>query len=223
MSCVCEMKAIIFDMDGTLVDSLMFWDVLWANFGEKYLGDKNFRPSEEDDKKVRTLTLKDAMQLVHDNYKLGESGEELLNCANQALIDFYSNDVTLKLGVKEFLEYCKNAGVKMCIASATAPELLSVALANCGIAQYFPKVFSCGAIDKGKDQPDVFLLAQRYLGESISDTWVAEDSLVAIETATKIGMPTIGVYDAYNYGQERIKEIATEYIAPGETLVKLVK
>ena len=50
-----------------------------------------------------------------------------------------------------------------------------------------------------------------------------EDSLVAIETATKIGMPTVGIYDRYNFGQDRIKKIATEYIAEGETLLKLIK
>ena len=52
-------KAAIFDMDGTLVDSLMVWDVLWETLGEKYANDKTFRPTQEDDKKVRTLTLKD--------------------------------------------------------------------------------------------------------------------------------------------------------------------
>ena len=125
-----NIKAAIFDMDGTLVDSLMLWDVLWSTFGDKYLNDRSFSPSVEDDKKVRTLTLKDAMLLIHNNYKLGESGEELLAFANALMIDFYANRVELKDGVREFLENCKNNGVKMCVASATAPEIYSYILKN---------------------------------------------------------------------------------------------
>lgn len=218
-----NIKAAIFDMDGTLVDSLMFWDVLWSTFGEQYLNDKNFTPSVEDDKKVRTLTLKDAMKLIHQNYNLGESGEELLAEANRIMNDFYANSVELKSGVMEFLEHCKNNGVKMCIASATASELIDVALKHCNIEKYFLKVFSCGAIGKGKDKPDIFLQAVDFLGAEIKDTWMFEDSLTAIETATKIGMPTVGIYDKFNYGQEKIKEIATEYIDSTETLLKLIK
>lgn len=218
-----NINAAIFDMDGTLVDSLMLWDVLWTTFGDKYLNDKSFAPSLEDNKKVRTLTLKDAMLLIYNNYKLGESGEELLALANTIINDFYANSVKLKSGVREFLEYCKNKGVKMCIASATAPELIDVAMKHCDIEKYFLKVFSCGTIGKGKDEPDVFLQAAEFLGAEIKETWMFEDSLVAIETATKIGIPTVGIYDRYNFGQDRIKKIATEYIAEGETLLKLTK
>ena len=217
-----NIKAAIFDMDGTLIDSLMLWEVLWSAFGEKYINDKSFSPSPEDDKKVRTLTLKDAMQLIHENYRLGDSGAELLTLANQILCDFYAERVELKKGVKEFLEHCKNSGVKMCIASATAPELLKVAMKHCDIEKYFLRLFSCSDIGKGKEEPDIFLLAAEYLGTEIRETWMFEDSLTAIETATKIGMPTVGIYDPHNYGQDRIKAIATEYIAPGETLLKLV-
>ena len=217
-----NIKAAIFDMDGTLVNSLMLWDVLWSTFGDKYLNDRSFSPSVEDDKKVRTLTLKDAMLLIHNNYKLGESGEELLSLANSIMIDFNANRVELKDGVRAFLEHCKNNGVKMCIASATAPELIEVALKHCDIEKYFLKVFSCGTIGKGKDKPDVFLQAAEFLGAEIKDTWVFEDSLTAIETAAKIGMPTVGIYDKFNYGQDKIKEIATEYINSKETLLKLI-
>jgi len=218
-----NIKAAIFDMDGTLVDSLMLWDVLWSTFGDKYLNDKSFSPSVEDDKKVRTLTLKDAMLLIHNNYKLGESGEELLSLANGIMNDFYANRVELKDGVRVFLEHCKNNGVKMCIASATAPELIDVALEHCDIGKYFLKVFSCGVIGKGKDKPDIFLQAIEFLGAELKETWMFEDSLTAIETATKIGMPTVGIYDRYNFGQDRIKKIVTNYIAEGETLLKLTK
>ena len=218
-----NMKVAIFDMDGTLIDSLILWDVLWSTFGERYLNDKSFVPSYEDDKKVRTLTLKDAMHLIHNHYKLGENGEELLALANDMMNDFYANRVELKIGVKEFLEHCKNKGVKMCIASATAPELLDVAIKHCDIGKYFLKVFSCGTIGKGKEEPDIFLQAAEFLGAEIKETWLFEDSLTAIETATKIGMPTVGIYDRYNYGQESIRKIATEYIAEGETLLKLMK
>ena len=218
-----NIKAAIFDMDGTLVDSLMIWDVLWSTFGERYLNDKNFVPSLEDDKKVRTLTMNDAMHLIHENYKLGKSGEELLSLANTIMKDFYSNSVELKSGVREFLEYCKKNSVKMCIASATAPDFIDMAMKHCGIEKYFLKVFSCSTIGKGKDEPDIFLQAAEFLGAKCKETWVFEDSLTAIETATKIGMPTVGIYDRYNFGQDRIKKIATEYIAEGETLLKLTK
>jgi beta-phosphoglucomutase-like phosphatase (HAD superfamily) len=61
------------------------------------------------------------------------------------------------------------------------------------------------------------------LGEKTEETWVFEDSLTAIETVSRIGMPTVGIYDPHNYGQDRIKEIATEYVAAGETLLKLTQ
>lgn len=218
-----KIKAAIFDMDGTLVDSLMLWDVLWSTFGEKYFNNKDFRPSAKDDKAVRTLTLKDAMELIHKNYNMGESGQELLNFADNLLLEFYSNTVELKPGVREFLDYCKQNGVKMCIASATAPELVKVAIKHCDIEKYFLKVFSCTDLGLGKDKPDIFLLASEFLGEKLKDIWVFEDSVVAIETATKIGMPTTAIFDRFNFGQERMKEIATIYVAECESLLKVIK
>lgn len=218
-----NIKTAIFDMDGTLVESLFIWEVLWSEFGDKYLNDKSFIPSVEDDKKVRTLTLKDAMFLIHNNYKLGESAEELLQHANSIMMEFYSNKVELKSGVKEFLDYLKRQGTQMCIASATAPELIAVAMKHCDIEKYFSKVFSCAEVGKGKEAPDVFLLAKDFFRTNIEDIWVFEDSVVAIETATKIGMKTVGIYDRYNFGQDKIKAIATEYIAEGEILLKLAK
>ena len=217
-----KIKAAIFDMDGTLIDSLMIWGVIWAKLGEKYLGNPDFLPRAEDDKKVRTLTLKDAMTLIHERYHLGESGEAVWNEASRIIGDFYENDVKLKAGAREFLEHCQKSGVKMCIASATAPDLIELAMKHCEIEQYFSKIFSCSQIGKGKEEPDVFLMAAAYFGEEKSETWVFEDSLVAIETAVGVGMPTVGIYDRFNFGQERIKEIATEYIGEGETLLKLM-
>ena len=70
-------KSAIFDMDGTLIDSLFLWEVLWSRFGELFLNDKSFAPTTEDDKRVRTLTLPDAMDLIHEKYSIGESGGEL--------------------------------------------------------------------------------------------------------------------------------------------------
>lgn len=218
-----NIKAAIFDMDGTLVDSLMLWEVVWSSIGEKYLNDKSFVPSYEDDKKVRTLTLNSAMDLIHKNYGFGESGEELVAIVDSIILDFYSNRVELKSGVREFLEECKSKGVKMCIASATAPELIDVALKHCDIGKYFSKVFSCAEIGKGKDEPDIFLQAAEFLGTEPKETWLFEDSLTAVETAAGIGMPVVGIYDRYNFGHDIMKKIATEYIDDGESLKKLVK
>lgn len=217
-----KIKAAIFDMDGTLVDSLIFWNLFWGRMGEKYFGDKSFCPHEDDDKRIRTMTLKDAIVLVHEKYHFGESAEELFELTHAMITDFYTNEVELKDGVKEFLEHLRAQGTKMCIASASAADLVALAIERCNIGHYFAKIFSCSTVGKDKSEPDVFLQAAQYLGEDVSQTWVFEDSLVAIETAVKVGMPTVGIFDRNNFGQDRIKEISREYIAEGETLEKLI-
>jgi len=216
-------KAAIFDMDGTLVDSLMLWDVMWEALGRKFCNDPGFRPTLEDDKAVRTVTLKAAMELIHQRYHMGESGEELLRIAEAMMKEFYATKVQLKPGVLEWLKYCKAQGVRMCIASATVTELVRLAMEHCGIESYFDALFSCGDIGKGKDEPDVFLQVLEYLGTRAEETCVFEDSLVAIQTAVNAGFQTVAIYDRFNYGQEQMRAIATEYIAEGESLTRLIK
>lgn len=217
-----DVKAAIFDMDGTLVDSLMLWDILGEAMVKVYPEVANVVVSDEDTKAIRVLPLIDGMQLLHDNYNMGESGEALFRLATDTFADFYANRVELKPGVREFLDYLQSRGVRMCIASATNPDLVQSALEHCGIAHYFETVFSCGVLGKGKDTPDIYLMAQEYLGADIQHTWVFEDAFVAIQTATGIGMQTVGIYDSYNAHQDKIKAMATHYIEPGETLMKLV-
>ncbi len=217
-----EFKAAIFDMDGTLVDSLFLWEVIWRELGERFLGDKGFTPKEEDDKAVRTLPLKEAMELIHSKYMLGGSGAELLARVDEILYKFYSESVELKRGARELLEALESRGVKMCVASANAPEFLELALAHCGIDRYFSEVLSCVTVGKGKEQPDIYLLAKEKLNEEAGDICVFEDSLVAIKTADSIGMKTVGIYDKYNFGQDEIRKIANEYIDCGESLARIV-
>jgi len=214
-------RGAVFDMDGTLVDSLFLWEMLWDRFAERY-GVPGFRPSEEDDKAIRTMTLKGAMEHIHARCGIGKDGDELLELANEMIEDFYNTKVTLKPGVLEFLQYCKKNGIPACVASATARNYVLAAMKHCGIGEYFTAVLSCSDLGKGKEEPDIFLLAAKTLGTEIGETCVFEDSLTAIKTAKAAGMKAVGIYDRYNYGQEELRQIADEYIAPGETLKKLI-
>ena len=90
------------------------------------------------------------------------------------------------------------------------------------IEKYFESIISCAEIGKGKDKPDVYLKALETLGTKTDETCIFEDSHIAIETADKLGIKTVGIFDKYNYDQDKIKNIASVYIADGETLKKLI-
>ena len=213
----------IFDMDGTLINSLIFWDVLWEEFGNRYLGGEKFYPDLEADKAIRTMVLSEAMDYYHERFKIGKNGADLLNTANEVFRDCYVNRVELKDGVKEFLDYLKAKGVKMCIASATDKALLVYAMERCGLYEYFDTILSCADVGKGKDQPDIYYAALDRLGTDKDSTWVFEDSFVALRTANGMGLNTVGIYDKFNFDQDKMQKLATHYIADGETLMKLVK
>ena len=141
-----DFKAAIFDMDGTLINSLFFWDIFWEKLGEKYLSDKNFRPDVEDEKRVRATMFKEAMQLVHEKYVPGASAEELLEFGNALIVWFYSEVVKIKDGVFEYLDYLKANNIKMCIASATAKDMIKIAVKNCSLEKYFDIIVSSSSI-----------------------------------------------------------------------------
>ena len=217
-----NIKAAIFDMDGTLVDSLGLWDVHWKAFGDAFLNGAKFVPDPEVELKIRTTTLREAAELLHRECKLGPSSEAVYQVANETFRNFYANAVTLKDGMQAYLQHCKEQGIRTVIASATAPELIEIALAHCGVRDYFEEISSCSVVGKGKDAPDIFLHTQAWLGTKTEETWVFEDSAVALATAQRIGMPTVGIYDKYTPGQDAVKKASTIYIGPGENVTKLI-
>lgn len=212
----------IFDMDGTLVNSLWGWDELWRWCGERFLGVENYRPDEDINKAVRTMVLSDAMDYIHEQCGFGRDGQELLDHFNEILPELYATKFNLKDGVLEFLEALRERGVPMCIASATETNFLEIARKLHNFDRYFCAYLSCATIGKGKEHPDIYEAALQTLGTERESTWVFEDSFVALETASSIGMPTVGIYDRYNFEQERLRRSATHYIAEGETMMKLL-
>lgn len=217
-----KFKMAIFDMDGTLIDSLGVWKILWQKIGEEFLGKKDFTPTEYDDKLVRTMLLNDAMDLIHNNYKICSSGNELLDFANDIMKWFYSEVVCVKDGVIDYLKYLKSNGIKMCLVTATAKELVNLALKNCELVDYFPEIISCADIGKGKDELDAFFAACDLFGVKSKDVCVFEDSLLAIETVKKASFQTVGIYDKNNFCQDKIKEISDIYISCDKTLKDLI-
>lgn len=214
------MKAAIFDFDGTLVDSLIFWGVYWDAFGKRCLGVEGFVPDTDVDKAVRTATSSQTASIIGARYGHTQEAGALFN---EMLIRFYGEQVELKAGVREFLEHCLANGVKMCVATASEVRLVRIAMKRLDLDKYFEGVFSCFDLGVGKDVPDVYLKALDCLGTEVSETFVFEDSLLAIKTATKAGFLTVGIYDTHNFGHQEMQEIATCYVGKNETMMKLVK
>ncbi len=217
-----KIKGAIFDMDGTIVDSLMFWDYLWKRIGEEYMNDPTFRPSEEVDKKVRTMIFVDAMTYFREYYSLDVKVEDFIRFTGGGINDFYKNIATVKAGAREYLEYLKNNNVKMCLASATAMPEIKYALECHDLLKYFDIILSCADIGVGKDKPDIYVKAMTEMNIPYSELCVFEDSFVALETAKSVGFNTVGIYDKYNFEQERLKAASDIYLSDGERLDSLI-
>jgi HAD superfamily hydrolase (TIGR01509 family) len=213
-----KFKGAIFDMDGTIIDSLMFWDSLWKSIGETYMNDASFKPSDEVNKKVRTMIYTDAMAYFKECYNIPESTENFVRFTSEGLNDFYKNTAKAKDGAKELLSYLKKQNVTLCLASASAMPQVKYVLQYHGLLEYFDFVLSCADIGVGKERPDIYLLAKDRMGFKPEEICVFEDSFVALETAKNAGFQTVGVFDQYSPGQERLKNAADVYLDKTQTL-----
>ena len=216
------MKVAIFDMDGTLVDSLPFFKVFWRVVGETYYDDPDFYPPIYIDKTIRTTPLAESAYFIRQELKLKCTYEEFLALTVKTMNDFYAKHAKLKAGAVEYLAYLREKGVRMCVASASSAEYIEYNLEKYGISDMFEFVISCVDVGAGKEKPDVYLAALERFGSSIDDTCVFEDSYVALETAKRAGFITVGVHDNGNYDHYRLKAASDYYLEDGMTFTDMI-
>ena len=193
-----NIQGAIFDMDGTLVDSLSFWDCFWKDMGKRYFDDPNFSmDTQHFDTHVRTMIFSNAISYLHGYLNVPCSAQEFDDFAASYVHRFYSTVAKAKAGAYELLEALRERGVRVCLASATDRCYLNIALESCGLAEFFTPetIISCSDVGVGKEKPDVFLAAAKVMGTPTEKTAVFEDSALALETAKGAGFVTVGVYD----------------------------
>ncbi|GHU49617.1 hypothetical protein FACS1894127_3280 [Clostridia bacterium] len=204
-----EIKGAIFDMDGTLLDSMFIWD----NIAAQYLIDRGIQPEEKINEKFRSMSLTQAAQYYEERYDLKESVAEIESGINKMVENFYFNEVEPKDGVPELLGELASLGIRMCVATATDKRLAEAAIRRCGFSEYFVSIITCGEMGSGKDNPEIFYEALRRLGTDKKSTPVFEDADHALATARGAGFSTIGIYDkSYEDFQDDIEANSSLYI-----------
>lgn len=197
----------IFDMDGTLIDSMGFW----RNLASEYLCSKGVaQVPEEILRKIKPMTMSESAALFQEVFGLrGDVEAEM----NDMMDEHYRNDIPLKNGVRDYLEMLRGQGVRMCVASATAEQLMESCLSRLGIRDYFAFLLSCETVGAGKSSPLVYHESAKRLQANPDEIAVYEDALYAVRTAKNAGYYVIGVYDegaAKNW--EAVTKIADEVI-----------
>jgi HAD superfamily hydrolase (TIGR01509 family) len=186
-----DIKGAIFDLDGTLLDSM--WG--WYTLGSKYLIDNGIEPTPDLDEQFISMSMNQSAQFLKDNYRLDQSVEQIMQDVDDMIAYYYNNEFTLKPGIAELLAALSAAGVEMCVASLTNGYLVEAALKRNKILPYFSQIFSCRDRGIGKQEPLIYELAREHLGLEKSQILVFEDSPIAIKTAKQAGFTVVGVYD----------------------------
>ena len=184
-----DKKYAIFDMDGTLIDSMVFW----KNLATEYLTSKGILQIPADIlEQIKPMTMSESAALFRREFGLTGDMEAQMN---EMMEDHYRNDIPLKPGAWEYLENLHRQGVRMCVASATAEHLMESCLTRLGVRQYFEFLLSCETVGAGKRSPLVYQESARRLGTVPGEIAVYEDALYAVQTAKAAGFHVVGVYD----------------------------
>lgn len=205
-----KISGAIFDMDGTLTDSMF----VWKDIGRRYLISCGITPRETLLQDIKNMSMWQVASYFMDEYGLNKTHEEIYEGIDSLVEPMYRDEVFAKDGVLLLLDRFKAQGVKMCVASATDRPLVEMVLQKTGLLGYFSEIFTCNSVGAGKDNPLIYEKALEHLGTLKDETLVFEDALYTIKTAKNAGFKVVGVFDASaERHKDEIKALVDYYIA----------
>lgn len=204
-----RLKYAIFDLDGTILDSMP----IWVHLGETVLKSMGIIPDDELNKRFKTMTLQQSSQYLTQIFDLPVTAEELMKIFQNTVKSGYENTAPLKPYVREFLDLLKEYNIPMCVATASERSLTEAALKRTGALPYFDFVITCSDIGKTKETPDIYIEAMNRMGGTVEDTVIFEDAYFSIISAKKGNFPVVAVYDdCAKNDQEEIQKLSDHYI-----------
>lgn len=193
--------AAIFDLDGTLVDSMWIWKDIDIN----YLSAHGIPYDETLQSKIDGLSFHETAVYFKENFGIEETIEEIQAEWNNMAIEYYRKKVFPKDGAIQYLKLLRSKGIRTGIATSNSMELLSAVLEATGLDRYIDSIHTACEIKKGKPAPDIYLLVAEDLGVAPADCMVFEDIIPGIQSGHNAGMRVCSVYDVNS--ADRMDEI----------------
>lgn len=187
-----DIKGAIFDLDGTLFDSL--W--VWAEIDKRFLHKRGLLVPEYYSEKISSMSFIESARYTVELFGLREEPERLMQEWLDMSREIYAKEITLKKGAEKFLIRLKSKGIKLGIATSSAPDLYLPALKNNGILDFFSVIMDTSS-SPGKAHPDIFLSVAKKMELIPCQCVVFEDLPIAIKSAKRGGFKTVAIKDAH--------------------------
>lgn len=202
-----NVSACIFDMDGTLIDSM--W--MWRDIDIEFLGRKNITIPEDLQKQIEGMNFIQTAVYFKEHFGFEESIEEIMDIWNGMAMDKYRYKVFLKDSVLDFLKSLKDKGIKLGIATSNSATLAFCSLEALGVTSLFDAIITGDDVLRGKPHPDIYMTCAERLGITPKECLVFEDILPGIEAGHNAGMRVCAVYDDYSADTDAIKKEKADY------------
>lgn len=184
-------KAVIFDMDGVMIDS----EPLWEKTERILLAKRNIDYSPEYRDMIVGLNQKDSGKLLKDTFSLGESVDEIISERVDILTAIYEKELELVSALSPLLETLRQRRYMLAVASSSPLRVINFVLDMFSLHAYFDAVVSGECTENGKPHPDIYLHTAERLGVNPSECVAIEDSINGVRSATGAGMYCIAVPD----------------------------
>ncbi len=202
-------KGAIFDLDGTLIDSMGVWRQIDIDFLKK----RGYEATMDYTSAIAHMGVDENASYTKKRYNLNESEEDIKNEWYDMAIEAYSNTIRLKKGVYEYLTHLNRQNVKMAIATASEQDLVIPVLRNNKILDLFENITTIKEVKRSKGNPDVYIKCAEKMNLKINECMVFEDILEGVKGAKKGGFYTVAVYDYWaEKSRNEIIEKADRYI-----------
>lgn len=186
-----DIKAVLFDLDGTLLDSMYVWQYV----DEEFLRRRGITPPDDYGRQCSHRSFYETALYTIDLFSLPETPEQLMQEWTDLAIDEYRHNVKLKPFARETVELALKNGYKTAVCTSQTPELYTPVLHHTGLWGMFETISSAAVFGKGKQYPDIYLDTAKTLGVPPENCIMLDDVSASLKAARQAGMMTIGIIE----------------------------